>query len=549
MRQSAKRTRTKSHDLKIAVCGVRHISLMKPSHSARVFLISSALIISFIFQACSATDRLQEFVYYRLNSDPTTLDPALITDVTGGLISAKLFNGLVKLDGNLNIIPDIAESWKISDNGKTYIFLLNRNVTFTNYRRVTAHDFKYSFKRILMPSGKSPNTWVLERISGAKDYMHGKADDVAGLEVLDSHTLRIRLDEPFSPFLQLLTMTAAYVVPMEEIERQGADFSFRPVGTGPFVLKNWKNNNEIVLSRNNMYFEGQAKIPGIVYRIIPEDLTAVTEFELGNLDVIQVPASEFSRYRSSTKWKNYLSSINGLNTYYLGFNCSRPPFQNSALRRAVSYAIDREKILRTFYENRGRLAAGPVPDLLRRWHSEPYQYNPEEAKRIIRNEGMNGRSVLFYVTADQEAVDMAEIIQSYIHQAGLNVVIKQLEWSAYKSAINDGEADLFWLGWWADYPDPENFLFPLFHSSNHGAGGNRTRYTNGEVDRLIEAGQSSVNRSKRDGYYRDAEKIIIDDAAWVSFWHKTDFTLRQPHLRNYRIYPIYSMDKGLEISF
>jgi ABC-type transport system substrate-binding protein len=153
------------------------------------------------------------------------------------------------------------------------------------------------------------------------------------------------------------------------------------------------------------------------------------------------------------------------------------------------------------------------------------------------------------VSADQDVVDIAEVIQYYLKKVGLDVRIKQLEWSAYKSALNNGEADMFWIGWWADYPDPENFLFPLFHSSNHGAGGNRSRYTNKEVDRLIEAGQGAADPSDANRYYRAAEKIITSDCPWVFFWHRTDFTLRQPWVKQYKIYPIYSMDKGVEVSF
>jgi peptide/nickel transport system substrate-binding protein/oligopeptide transport system substrate-binding protein len=500
--------------------------------------------------SCSAENRLPGYLYYRLNADPSTLDPALIVDVTGGYISAKIFNGLVKLDENLNVIPDIAESWEVSDRGAEYIFYLKKNVKYTNKREVTAEDFKYSFKRILSSTGRSPNAWVLEKISGAKEFVQGRATDISGIVILDRYTLKIRLAQPFSPFLHLLTMTAAYVVPQEEVERRGADFSSNPIGTGPFLLKEWRNNNEIILIRNKHYFSDHAKVEGIVYRIIPEDLTAVTEFELGNLDVITVPASEYARYSASDQWKEYLSSAHGLNIYYLGFNCSRPPFDNIKLRKAVSYAIDREKILKTFYENRGRLAQGPVPDMLRKWQMLfPYPYNPQEAKRMIDSEGIKDRTILFYITADQEVIDMAEIIQSYLIKIGLKVRIKQLEWSAYKSAVNNGEADLFWLSWWADYPDPENFLFPLFHSSNHGAGGNRSRYSNKEVDRLIEAGQMALDISERDGYYSLAEKIIDEEAPWVFFWHKTDFTLRQPYLKKYKIYPIYSIDKGVEVSF
>jgi len=494
--------------------------------------------------------RQEGYIYYRLSSNPTTLDPALIVDVPGGLISAKLFNGLVKLDENLNIIPDIAEKWEIKGKGTVYVFHLKRGIIFHNNQEVTASDFKYSFMRILAPESRSPNTWVLEKILGATDYIRGKSKDISGIEVLNRYTLEIRLEKPFSPFLNLLTMTAAYVVPKEEVERWGDDFSSHPVGTGPFILKEWKHNNELVLIRNNNYFLEKAKVNGIVYRIIPVDLTAITEFELGNLDVITIPASEYSKYKNSPEWRILISSMNGLNTYYIGFNCSRPPFDNIKLRKAVSYSIDIEKILKTFYEERGRLARGPVPDILRKWEMTPLNaYDPEKAKKILQEEGIKNRTINFYITADQEVIDMAEIIQSYLKKAGLNITIKQLEWSAYKSAINNGEADIFWLSWWADYPDPENFLFPLFHSSNHGASGNRTRYTNREVDKLIEDGQKVENAEKRNYYYMNAEKIITEESPWVFFWHKKDFTLRQPYIKNYSIYPIYSIDKGTEVSF
>ena len=513
-------------------------------------IIFSLCVFSLTFPACSPRNRIEGFIQYRLSYNPTTLDPALIVDVSGGQISAKLFNGLVRLDENLNVIPDIAWKWDIREKGSAYIFFLRRGVRFANRREVTAYDVKYSFQRILDPGGKSPNSWVLDKISGAKEYMSGKTSDVGGIEVKDRYTLKIRLVKPFSPFLNLLTMTAAYIVPEDEVKRWGADFGSHPVGTGPFIIREWRHNNQLILERNEAYFNGRAHIAGIVYRIIPEDLTTVTEFELGNLDVITIPAYEYSRYRRSLKWRGLISSVKGLNTYYLGFNCSRPPFNNIDLRKAVSYAIDRKKMLETFYEGRGRLSVGPVPDVLRKWSVHIRNgYDPARARQIVAREGAGNRAINFYITPDQEMLDIAEIIQSFLKEAGLDVRIKQLEWSAYKSAINKGEADLFWLSWWADYPDPENFLFPLFHSSNHGASGNRARYTNKEVDSLIEAGQGAITNYDRDRYYSLAENIIAEESPWVFFWHKTDFTLRQPYVKDYRIYPIYSMDKGLEVFF
>jgi peptide/nickel transport system substrate-binding protein/oligopeptide transport system substrate-binding protein len=512
-----------------------------------ILFFCSTLIIFLL--SCSSSDRLEGYVYYRLNANPTTLDPALITDVSSASIAAKLFNGLVRLNDSLEIVPDIAERWEISKDGLRYRFHLKKGVRFLNDREVEAQDFKYSFERILDPKTKSPNTWVFDKVEGAREFQKGDAKEVKGFKVIDKHTFEIKLRKPFSPFLSMLTMTPAYVIPEGDVKKWGNDFASHPSGTGPFVLKRWLPNREVVLERNGNYFDKKAKVKGIVYKIIPEDLTTITEFELGNIDVISLPASAYSKFKNDRKWNKYIMSLEGLNTYYLGMNSSRPPFNNPDLRKAVSYAIDRRKILETFYEGRGRLAAGPVPDLLRKWDVKAgINYEPQEAKEIIRREGMSGINVNMYVTADQDVIDLAEIIQSYLSEVGINMSIKQLEWSAYKDAVNKGEPDMFWLSWWADYPDPENFLFPLFHSSNLGPAGNRTRYVNKEVDTLIEKGQNSLNENERNNFYKKAEDIIIRDMPWVSFWHRTDFLIKQPWIKGYEVYPIYTMDKGTEVA-
>ena len=502
------------------------------------------------FFSCSSRNRIDGYVYYRLNTNPTTLDPALIVDVTGGSLTAKIFNGLVRTGDDLSIKPDLAEDWSISGDGLTYIFRLRKGATFSNKREVKARDFKYSFERILAPQNKSPNTWVFEKVLGADDYLKGRARDVKGIQVVDDHTLKVRLKQPYSPFLSLMTMTAAYVVPMEEVERWGPDFSSHPLGTGPLILKEWLPNREIRLEKREDYFDSPVKVKGIIYRIIPEDLTAVTEFEIGNIDILTIPASEFSGYKKDPAKKNFIASVKGLNTYYVGFNCARPPFDNLNFRRAVSYGIDAEKILNTMNEKRGRLASGPVPDILRRWDIASHsKYDQQKAKALISKEGLNGITVNFIITADQEIIDIAEVIQSYLKDIGIHAKIRQLEWSAYKEAINKGEADMFYLSWWADNPDPDNFIFPLFHSSNHGPAGNRTRYANKQVDSFIEMAQNTLDDKKRIMFYKEAEEIIVSEAPWVFLWHRTDFTIRQPWIKNYKAYPIYSMDKGMEISF
>lgn len=536
--------------------------------------IRAVLFSLILFLSCShKNDRLDGFLYLRLNNNPTTLDPAHIVDVMGGIISAKIFNGLVRFGEDLSIKSDIAESWTVSKNHRKYRFRLKRGVLFSNGREVTAGDFKYSFERVLNPKTKSPNTWVLSKIKGAKEFIDGKSEKVEGIKIIDDFTLELTLREPFAPFLGLLAMTAAYVVPKEDVEKWGEDFGMHVSGTGPFILEEWRHGRDLKLKAREDYFEGKPKIKGIVYRIIPEDLTAVAEFEAGNLDAIGIPSAEFRHYTKSPKWKDKVVSYTGMNTYYLGMNCEKPPLSNLLLRQAISYAIDREKILKTVYEGRGVLAKGPIPPLLLPTHipfaNNPpipplekggeggfekgrgnigYTYDPEKAKEILRKAGYpEGFSIKIYITADQEVLDVVEAIQHYLGKVGINAKITQLEWSAYKEALNRGEPDAFWISWWADYPDPENFLFPLFHSSNWGPGGNRTRFKDDEVDRIIEQAQREMNPENRYRLYEKAERRIIELAPWVFFWHRVDYAVHQEWVKGYRIYPIYSMDKGMEV--
>jgi len=348
-------------------------------------------------------------------------------------------------------------------------------------------------------------------------------------------------------------MSASYVVPREEVERQGADFGSRPVGTGPYVLKEWRHGQSLTLTARSNYFDGRPRLSGIVYRVIPEDLTAVMEFETGGLDALQIPASEFRRYTSDPTWRDQVRSRPGLNCYYIGLNCSRPPFSDVRVRRAVNMAIDRKRILETVFENRGVLASGPIPPLLWKYGASAklapgYTYDPEEARRLIADAGMKGRRIRIYSSAEPEVMDILEVVQQFLARAGLSADIVQLDWSAYKQALNRGEADAFWLSWWADYPDPENFFYPMFHSANAGPAGNRTWYRDEGFDRLIEQAQATADERARFTLYREANDRVVRNAPWVFMWHRSDNYVVQRRVRDFTIYPIYSIDKGMNIA-
>lgn len=514
----------------------------------KIFPIMALL---FIIGCGSGHDLHPDYLHLRLSSDPTTLDPAYIVDVAGGGVAAKIFNGLVGFDQDARIVPDVARSYELSPDGRTYTFHLRPGVRFSNGREVTSMDFKFSFTRVLSPKSNSPRTWLFDRIAGAREFMDGKTADVSGIRTPDARTFVIELRAPFGPFLGLLAMPGAYVVPKEEVEKWGDGFSDHPVGTGPYTLEKWQHGSILLLKANRDYFAEKPGLPGISYRVIPEDLTAVAEFERGNLDALPIPAPVFRRYADNPRWTGKIVSQVGMNTYYLGFNCSRPPFDNVLLRRAVSMAIDRGRILDTIYEGRGVLADGPVPQALLPMPAcckDPYPYDPVKARRLLAEAGYKGPlKVRLYIGADQETQDLVEVIQQYLREVGIDASIVQLEWSAYKQAINAGDADLFWLSWQADYPDPENFLYPVFESGNIGPAGNRARFRDADFDSLILRAQSEPDDARRRALYRTAQARVVEMAPWVFFWHKKDYVVHQGRVKGYRLYPINNADKGLGI--
>ncbi len=501
-------------------------------------MFNKASLLLFAVLLCGCTgrvERLDGYLYGRIGANPTTLDPAYVVDVLGGMIAAKLYNGLVRLDDNLQVVPDVARQWRVSDDGLTYTFALREDVVFHNGQRLTVDDVVYSFRRIMSPQTHSPNAWMFK--------------NVADVKVVHTGEIEVTLKTPFAPFLKSLTMPAAYIVPRAEVERLGKDFGLHPVGTGPFALARWEPDNNIVLKKNVLYFDRPARINGIVYRIIPEDITSMTEFLTGNLDVLGVPASAYAMLTKDARYAGLVAHASGLNTFYLGLNNSRRPLDNPNLRKAIACAIDRKKILRTYLQGQGSYATSAVPSVLKGYAvADYYPYDPDRARAFLRASGIaGGVNLKFYVSAIQESIDIAEIIAHYLRQVGIGVEIRILEWSAYKVAINNGEPDMFWLSWWADYPDAENFLYPMFHSSNFGAGGNRIRYGNPQVDTLIEQARRTLAAPQREAMYKRTEDAVAIDTPAVFFWHRNEYIVTQPWIKGLRLYPIYNMDKATGI--
>src|SRR5688500_19061211 len=229
-----------------------------------------------------------------IGPDPASMDPIQAVDVYRGQLTVYMYDGLVRfMDGAAQ--PNLADRWDVSDDGLVYTFHLRDDVTFHNGRAFTAEDVEYSFERALRPESQSPLTWVFNCIDGADAMIAGEADSLSGLRVLNPTTVEIMLEQPFAPFPLLMAMPAAHIVPREEIEQKGPQFSEAPVGTGPWVFESWAHDDVIRLTANSRYHLGRPKMDGIEIRIIPETTTVIAEFERGNIDWVDLnerPAPE-----------------------------------------------------------------------------------------------------------------------------------------------------------------------------------------------------------------------------------------------------------------
>lgn len=461
----------------------------------------------FIIAGCAKREHFSNILHLRLKEDPTTLDPAYIVDVSGGVVAAKLYSGLVRFDENYNLVPDLAESWQIDPSRCKYTFKLRKDCG------VTAEDINRAFGRIISPETLSPRAWIFDKVSEFK--------------VIDSDTFQIILKEPFTPFLSLLTMPNAYIK-----------------GTGPYKLARWEHDQRLVLEPNPDYFGKPPRVEGIEYCIIPEGFTAKAEFELGNLDIMEVAPIDWARFKVSEAKPRSLASLSqvGLNTYYIGFNCRKHPFSSLRVRQAFNYAIDKEAIVKYILHGQAKPAGGPIPPALLKTKIIAYPYLPNRARKML--EGIEfDKPLKIYVRAESQGIQIVEAIQHYLSEIGVKAEIVPLEWSAFKEAVTEGEPDLFLMSWWADYPDPENFLFPTFHSCNWGAGGNRARFRSAVIDRLIEEAQQRADPE----LYEKLQRLINRQAPWIFLWHRKELFVIQPWVKGFRLYPVYNSDKGNDV--
>ena len=494
--------------------------------------------------------RERDTLYVSLDADPTHFDPALIQDVAGGEIAAKLFNCLLRYDEDGRLVGDLAERYEVSEDGGTFTFVLRPEACFATGAPVTAEDVRFSFERLLRPATHAPRPWVLEKVAGYDAFRRGELAELPGVKVIDRHTVAITLDEPFAPFLSRLTLPGGSVLPRSEVEMLGDEFASHPVGSGPFVLERYRPSESLTLRATPRYFGEPPKIARMVYRIVKEPMPRVAEFRRGALDIISIPQARLEEFQTDAELRQLVIGEPGLNTYFLGFNCTRPPFDDVRVRRALSYAVERPSLVETILKNRAVIARGPIPPGLPGYDSEleGYDYDPERAKRLLAEAGWDwDREVEIILPSAKETIDLINAVADCFSRVGLKARVSPRERSTFKVLLRQGEFDLYYYSWWADYLDAENFLAPLFLSTPDRAAGNATGYYNPEVNRLIREAQKELDETRRIELYQEIQRLAVADAPRIFLWHRKLFLAVQPWVRGCRLYPLYNIDKGTAV--
>jgi peptide/nickel transport system substrate-binding protein/oligopeptide transport system substrate-binding protein len=480
--------------------------------------------------------------------DPRSLDPALSTDVPTGRAVGYVFDGLVRFTPDAQVVPGLAKTWEVSPDGITYTFHLRSGVKFHDGRPFSAKNVIHSFERVLDPATKGGRGWPLYPIAGAKEFADGKGGtSVSGLSAPNDTTVVIKLKEPFAIFPKLLAMPVAAIVP----DSVPANFGEHPIGTGPWKFVEWKHDDYLKFAKNTSYWEGPPKADSLMARIVPEPSTAVAEFESGNVDVLYVPEGETRNWEQTDEKKAMLESAPALRVFYIAINTTRGPLADVRVRQALNYATDSKSILEGIVSGRGNLAAGVIPPSLPGGDStrKGYVHDVAKARQLLAAAGFpNGIDVELWSSQTPPFPRIAQTVQANLKDAGVRVKLVQRDASSMREAARAGQTDMALKDWYADYPDGENFLYPLLHSANKGVGGNVSFYSNPKFDQLVSAARREQDDAKRTAMYKQADEMAYQDAPMIYLFFYKELYAVQPWIKNFIVPTIFTGQRWTDVT-
>jgi dipeptide transport system substrate-binding protein len=487
--------------------------------------------------------------------NPESLNPQIVTTTTGINAGRPMFNTLVEFaPGSTAIVPGLARSWTISEDGRDYTFHLRRGVRFhsnTGFmptRGMNADDVLFSLNR----QWKEDHPY--HRVSGSQyDYFRdlGMPDLLSAIEKVDEWTVRIRLTRPDAVFLANMAMPFNVILSAEYAEallRAGTPsrLDLEPVGTGPFAFASFQKNVAIRYSAFRDYWGGETAIDSLVFAITPNPAVRLTKLKAGECHAMAFPSpADVPKIQADTSLR--LHRQEGLNVGYIAFNTTKRPFDDVRVRRAIHMAIDRATIVEAVYQGAGVVAKNPVPPILWSHNADirDYPFDVSEAQRLLREAGYPDgfETDLWYLPVSRPYTPngkrVAEMIQTDLSKVGIRARLVTDEWSQYRTRIQAGEAPMAMYGWTGDNGDPDNFLNVLLGCTAARPGGNNVaKWCHPEFDRLVIEAKRVADRSERERLYRQAQVIFKEEAPWVPLAHSVVFMATRQEVVGFEMDPL-----------
>lgn len=476
-------------------------------------------------------------------AEPQSLDPHTVTATNDFRILVNVYDGLVRFkDGTLEVEPALAESWEISEDGKTYTFKLREGVTFHDGSAFDAEAVKFNFDRMLREDHPFYGTGPFP--------LSFNFSSVEAVNVVDSHTVEFQLSEAFAPFLSNLAYPTGLIVSPAAVEQHGKDYGRNPSGTGPFRFVEWQSNQRVVVERNPDYWDGPAQLEAVVFRPITDANTRVAEMMAGGIDVmVEVPPDNLATFAQDASFA--VAEQAGPHVWFAILNTRSGPFADKKVRQAANYAVNKETLVNDVLQGTATVAAGPIPPAFN-WVEDtvaPYPYDPEKARALLAEAGAENPQLTFYVTEGGsgmlDPITMGAAIQADLQAAGFTVKIETYEWNTFLGRVNpglEGKADLAQMAWMTNDPDTVPYLTLRTDAMPDKGGFNSGYYSNPKVDELLEQARRSTDQAERGRLYGEVQQIVHDDAPWlfVANWKQNAVTTAA--VQGFKLQPSFLLD-------
>lgn len=500
-------------------------------------LIIMALVLSFVLTACGGKGSgADDTLTIAMVSDAVSLDPTQTNDTYSSNVSFQIYEGLITHDNNNKIVPVLAESYEQVDD-VTYRFKIREGVKFHNGEELTPEDVVFSLKRCI----DSPNIKHLFNVI-----------DKDSVKVVDGNSVEFKLLAPYTPILHNLCHPGAFIQNEKAVTEGGSDYQMNPVGTGPYKFVSWAKADNIKLEKNEDYWGEPGNMNTIIFRIIPEGTNRTIELESGGVDIAyDIIPTDLKKIDENDELQLFRDF--SLGTHYIGINVSKEPLNNLKVRQAIRYGIDLDQIIQAVWMGVGETATGPMPSTINYGIPEAFPLparDVEKAKALLAEAGYPDGIEISMATSDKkERIDIATAMKEQLAECNITMNIEVLEWSAYLKKLESANSDLFQLGWTADAPDADGMLYPNFHSSQVGPGGNYTFVENPELDALLDKARLLPEGEERKQAYADIQKIIMDEWYWIPSYYEEKLVGARADISGFPMnamgwYPLKDIVKG-----